>query len=101
MDVLVARGRGLNVHYVSINRFSLTEKKNNVPCVRSTVQDYGEETPQIIGTNQNYGSILMIQMENGINPWYSSTHIIHQPMEFTHGIVNGIRPWYCKIHQWN
>ena len=42
----------------------------------------------------------LIQMENGINPWYSSTHIIHQPMEFTHGIVNGIRPWYCKIHPW-
>ena len=42
----------------------------------------------------------MIRMENGINPWYSSTHIIHRPMEFTHGIVNGIRPWYCKIHPW-
>ena len=27
-------------------------------------------------------------MENGINPWYSSTHIIHQPIEFTHGIYS-------------
>ena len=42
----------------------------------------------------------LIQMENGINPWYSSTHIIHRPMEFTHGIVNGIRSWYWKIHPW-
>ena len=33
-------------------------------------------------------------MENGIHPWYSSTHVIHPPMEFTHGIVNGINPWY-------
>ena len=29
----------------------------------------------------------MIRMENGINPWYSSTHVIYPPMEFTHGIV--------------
>ena len=40
----------------------------------------------------------MIRMENGIHPWCSSTHVIHPPMEFTHGIVNGIDPWYCKWH---
>ena len=40
----------------------------------------------------------MIWMENGINPWYSSTHVIHPPMEFTHGIVNGINPWYSSTH---
>ena len=38
------------------------------------------------------------RMENGINPWYSSTHVIHPPMEFTHGIVNGINPWYSSTH---
>ena len=37
-------------------------------------------------------------MENGIHPWYSSTHVIHPPMEFTHGIVNGIDPWYSSTH---
>ena len=37
-------------------------------------------------------------MENGIHPWYSSTHVIHPPMEFTHGIVSGIHPWYSSTH---
>ena len=40
----------------------------------------------------------LIRMENGIHPWYSSTHVIHPPMEFTHGIVNGIDPWYSSTH---
>ena len=37
-------------------------------------------------------------MENGINQWYSSTYIIHPPMEFTHGIVSGNHPWYLSTH---
>ena len=39
---------------------------------------------------------INIRMENGIYPWYLSTHGIHPPMEFTHGIVSSIHPWYCK-----
>lgn len=40
----------------------------------------------------------MIQIENGINPWHSPTHVIHPPMEFTHGIVSGIHPWDLCTH---
>ena len=40
----------------------------------------------------------IIQIENGINQWYSSTHVIHPPMEFIHGIVSGIQPWYLSTH---
>ena len=40
----------------------------------------------------------MIRMKNGIHPWYSSTHVIHPPMEFTHGIVNVIDPWYVSTY---
>ena len=74
-------------YFDALNIIIVSTKLNNIEYELEVVDSTLQRMDELIKEKIKMEVILrplVIGMENGINPWYSSTH--------------GIYPWYCMWH---